>query len=160
MTELTEFLSYYKYIAEVEQINENECLATIPGAPLIQPDIEPQQVHYKICREVPIGVYVNDEFYSCPEYACRMLIMCDFISRMRAIHMSENVHIVKDENGVVKDHISDILAAPTSEDQVSLEGFLSKIIVSAMEEGFPAKYLEVAKNHNILKGYRLLRSFF
>jgi hypothetical protein len=154
------FLAGHDYIVKVVK-SDNGCKVIFPHPKITRPNSERETIEYKISREKEVGVYVNDEFWSAPEYALRLMITCDILNRMKKIPIHESLINYYDQDKEVES-LHDVLSGPNNIEDNRREGFLAGLISKAIEDKFPAIYEDVANSpaHNVGTGYRLLKSFF
>src|SRR5687768_12719477 len=82
------FLEKYDYTVKVIKVDDNACQATFPVA---KTHSEKEFVSYKLRRQEEYGIYVNEEFWSAPEYSLRLMISCDILNRMRQIPIHDSL---------------------------------------------------------------------
>jgi hypothetical protein len=156
--EIKDLLSANDYIAKVSSTEEDICLLELPKTK------NKQEISYNIQRESPSGITItinnNQEFWSCPEYALRLMVLCDILRRMRKIPVNEGLISYYDKDNQEVEEISDIIPEPTNEEDRIKEGFLNTLIRQAIEDKFPSVLEDVAESHHVSTGYRLLKSFF
>lgn len=162
--EVKKFCGAHDYTVDIHRIDGSSCRAIFPEPSLLLPDKKRLTAKYTIKYSTPFGVEVEcnetSEFFSCPMYSMRMLIMCDIMYKMRRLFMHESLIRYYDEDGKEKEKLGDLLPAPLSKEEENREGLLSGLIVKGIEDHFPPEYEDVAETHGVLTGYRLLKSYF
>jgi hypothetical protein len=142
------------------------CEAEFPNSNINRQPLAKDIVKYNL-KDNPYGICVtdkngNEEFWGCPVYARRFMVICDIMRRARKIPIHQSLIrycINKDENEY-GDSLSDLLPGPTDENDKSKESFLGTLLTKAIEDKFPAPFEEVAETHGVGTGYRLLKGFF
>jgi hypothetical protein len=121
---------------------------------------------YAIKRGEAPGVFFNstrapeEHFLSVPEYAIRLFIMAEVSACCSRVPISNQLICYFGEEGEEYDGLEGIVASPSTQEDVSKECFLTKLFNDAVEDNFPSKFEEVAENHGVYLGYRLIKSFF
>ena len=143
-------LENHNYVVKVIKINSDECRVLFPDS---------KEVVYKIDKD-RLGISSQNELWSCPQYAQRLMVASDIVHHMKKIGMSSSLINYYDSNNNPIDGLSSIFAAPSSEEEIVKENFLNTLFCEAVKDGFTQNYEDVAVSHNVYTGYRLLKSFF
>lgn len=154
------FLDKHDYIVKVYK-SEEGCVVEFPYPKIYKPLLQQNKTFYILRYGNEPGVYVNNEFWSAPNYALRLMVTCDIINKMKKIPIHESLISYYNSDREVE-RLSDILMGPVNDDDKNKEMFLATLLAKAIENKFPSVYEEVAnaREHNVGTGYRILKSFF
>lgn len=102
---------------------------------------------------------ISEKFISIPEYAIRPFIAAGIVACCDRVSIHWSLVRYEDEEGEEGSSWDSIVDPPSIEAERSREHFLATLFQEAKKDGFPVRFEQVAVDHSVYDGYKLMQIF-
>lgn len=165
INEIKQLLNKYDYLTSVRKVDDG-IVIVYPHPKLLKPKSPRIREAYSIRRGKESGVfynntlYPNEKFMGVPEYAIRMFLIANVINGCQRVPISDELILFLDAEGMVHEHIEEIVDPPSTEMEQQKEAALTDLVSVAKDDSSNSEYETMAFKYDIHEGFRLIRSFF
>ena len=152
------------YFVSVHQDpNINACSVVFPSQTIFKNNTVGCTIYYEITTlgieyySISDGGAANQASIECPDYAKRVLIFSDVLSKTFALDISPKLIVSYDYHGdeIDENGFMSCLKAPTNEKDIELENYFASLFYKFLSDQ-DVDYSDIAKKHGIEQGYNLL----